>query len=309
MTRLHSLLLIFVGLSMVVLTGCNPRAVESLTLSSPESLETNSSGDFSAAANEDARAPVVYSWEFGDGTTADGTAVAHAFAEPGSYTVTVTASNRNGRYSITESADVLVMNPPVPAQVLALLASSTDVDTRTAVEFSANVRGDAPLTYDWSFGDGTTSSSPRPEHTYMSEGEYAVSLELSNDHGRDARTLNVTVSQSVPPYCADLAEMSTVFFERNSSVLSDAAMQVLTDNIEILNECLNINVRIEGMASPLERNPQSLSEDRARALLDEYVANGVGMERITTVGLGSADGTSKKSGVDQFRRADTVPLR
>ncbi len=309
MTRLHSYVLLLAVFSTIVFTGCNPRAVETLTLNAPASLETNTSGDFSAAANEDARAPVMYSWEFGDGATADGTAVAHAYAEAGSYTVTVTASNRNGRYSISESADVMVMNPPVPAQVLALLASSTDVDTRTAVEFSANVRGDAPLTYNWSFGDGTTSSSPRPEHTYTSEGQYAVSLELSNDHGRDARTLNVNVSQSVPPYCADLAEMSTVFFDRNSSVLSDAAMQVLADNIEILNECLNITVRVEGMASPLERNPQTLSEDRARALLDQYVASGIGMERITMLGLGSADGTSKKSGADQFRRADTIPLR
>ena len=103
--------------------------------------------------------------------------------------------------------------------------------------------------------------------------------------------------------------MSTVFFQRNSSVLSDEALQVLSDNLEILSECLKISVRVEGLASPLERNPQALSEDRARALLDYYTSNGIGMERITMLGLGSADGTSKKSGAAQFRRADTIPLR
>lgn len=299
----------FIALVTLVTIGCNPRAVETLTLNTPESLETNQSGDFSAAANEDARLPVSYSWEFGDGSTADGSDVAHAFSEAGSYNITVTASNRNGRYSVSETANLVVMNPPVPAQLLALLASSTSVDTQTPVEFSANVRGDAPLTYNWTFGDGASSSAPRPEHTYEDEGEYAVSLEISNDHGRDARTLNISVSRFEPLYCADIAEMSTVFFERNSSILSEVALQVLEDNLEILGECLNLNVRVEGMASPLERNPQALSEDRARALLEHYTSNGIGVERVTMLGLGSADGTSKKSGEDQFRRADSIPLR
>ena len=309
MSFLRSSLFVFAGVFAIILTGCNPRAVETLVVSAPESLETNQAGDFTALANEDARPPVVYSWSFGDGATADGTAVNHAYAEAGSYTVVVEASNRDGRFSVSETTSVLVMNPPVPAQVLALSASSTSVDTQTPVEFSANVRGDAPLTYSWSFGDGTSSDSPRPQHTYMSAGEYAVSLEISNEHGRDARTLNVSVTQFEPPYCADIAEMSTVFFERNSSVLSDDAMLALADNLEILGECLNLNVRVEGMASPLERNPQTLSEDRARALTDHYTSNGIGIERITMLGLGSADGTSKKSGADQFRRADTIPLR
>lgn len=309
MSFLRSSLFVLAGLFTIILTGCNPRAVETLVVSAPESLESNQVGDFLAFANEDARPPVTYSWTFGDGATADGTAVKHAYSEAGSYTIMVTARNNDGRFSVSETAEILITPQPVPAQLLVLSASSTEVDTQTPVEFSANVRGDAPLTYNWSFGDGTSSDSPRPQHTYMSEGEYAVSLEISNEHGRDVRTLNVSVTQFEPPYCADIAEMSTVFFERNSSVLSDDALQVLADNLEILGECLNLNVRVEGMTSPLERNPQTLSEDRARALIDHYTSNGIGMERITMLGLGSADGTSKKSGADQFRRADTIPLR
>ncbi len=262
-----------------------------------------------ATANEDARPPVVYSWEFGDGETSDGSDVTHVFTEAGNYNVIVTATNREGRFSVSDTTSVLVVNPPVPAQVLALLANPTSSNTQTPVEFSANVRGDAPLSYNWNFGDGASSSSPRPQHTYMSQGEYAVSLEISNEHGRDARTMTISISTFEPPYCADIAEMSTVFFERNSSVLSDEALMTLEDNLEILSECLNLNVRVEGMSSPLERNPQQLSEDRARALVDHYTSNGIGLERVTMLGLGSADGTSKKSGAEQFRRADTVPLR
>jgi len=293
----------------VILTGCNPRAVETLMIDAPESLETNQSGDFSAMANEDARPPVEYSWDFGDGTSMDGTSVEHSFSDAGSYTITVTASNRDGRYSVSESASVMVMNPPVPAQVLAILTNPTTIDTQTLVEFSANVRGDAPMTYSWNFGDGSSSSTPTAQHTFMSPGEYSVSLELSNEHGMDARTLDVTVAQFEPAYCSDLSDMNPVLFDRNSSVLSDDAMMVLQDNLEILSECLNLNARIEGMTSPFERNPQELSEDRARALMDYYSSNGISSDRLSMLGMGSASGTSKKSGADQFQRADTIPLR
>lgn len=309
MTSLRSYLVTLVGLFAIILTGCNPRAVESLLVDAPDALETNQNGDFSAMANEDARAPVSYSWDFGDGTTMEGTSVAHSFSEAGSYTVMVTASNRDGRYSVSESTGVMVMNPPVPAQVLAILTNPTTVDTQTSVEFSANVRGDAPMSYSWNFGDGATSSSATAQHTFASAGDYTVSLELSNQHGQDSRTLAVTVNQFEPPYCADLTEMNSVLFDRNSSVLSDDAMMTLSDNVEIFSECLNLSARIEGMTSPLERNPQELSEDRARALMDHYTSNGIDSERLTMVGVGSAAGTSKKSGADQFQRADTIPIR
>ncbi len=307
MTSLRSYLVALAGLFAIILTGCNPRAVESLLVDAPETLETNQSGDFSAMANEDARAPIDYSWDFGDGTTMDGTSVEHAFSEAGSYTVMVTASNRGGSYS--ESTSVVVMNPPVPAQVLAILTNPTSIDTQTPVEFSANVRGDAPMSYSWNFGEGSTSSEPTPQHTFMSAGDYTISLELTNEHGEDSRTFDVSVVQFEPPYCADLTEMNSVLFDRNSSVISDDAMMTLSDNVEILSECLNLNARIEGLTSPLERNPQELSEDRARALMDHYTSNGIDAERLTMAGLGSAAGTSKKSGADQFQRADTIPIR
>jgi alpha-galactosidase len=49
-----------------------------------------------AAASSDA--PVLdYHWEFGDGVSAGGVEVAHAYTQPGQYTVTVTATGLNGR--------------------------------------------------------------------------------------------------------------------------------------------------------------------------------------------------------------------
>ena len=309
MNLFRSFLTVVVVLGALVITGCSPKGVETLMVDGPGRLETNESGAFSASTNEDAKPPVLYEWDFSDGSTAVGAATRHAFAEAGSYTYRVTASNRNGKASVSEEGSVVVMDPPVPAQVIAILASTTDADTQTPVQFSANVRGDAPLAYAWTFGDGASATDPRPSHTFMEAGRYSVSLEISNAHGQDSRSLNITVSASEPPYCRELAELNPAFFERNSSVLTATGRSALADNLDILMNCPDLHVRTEGRASPLERNQQTLSEDRARAVREYYMDNGIAGRRITMTGLGGMSGTSKKSGADQFQRVDSIPLR
>ncbi len=44
----------------------------------------------------------------------------------------------------------------------------------------------------WEFGDGNSSSSPSPMHTYSSEGNYVVSLTVSNENGSDSASVTIT---------------------------------------------------------------------------------------------------------------------
>ena len=305
-TRIPFIALLIAGLAMA---GCNPRNVETLTLDGPDRLETNQTGTFTATTNEDAKPPVDVSWDLGDGGEASGSSVDHSFDSAGSYNVVVTATNRKGKASVTSEHAVTVTDPPVPAEIVAVVASATSTDTQTPVSFSANVRGDAPLTYSWSFGDGTSADTPRAEHTFMEAGSYVVTLNLSNEHGRDARTAEVEVTVWEADWCGDLQEMASTFFERNSSELTDAGVEGLTDNVDVMvNACPNLNVAVEGMAGPFERNPQVLSEDRARAVMQFYVDNGVEARRISSTGVGrGATGTTKKSGAETYRRVDTIP--
>ena len=39
------------------------------------------------------------------------------------------------------------------------------------------------MTYHWDFGDGTNSAMQNPTHTYLSSGEYTVSLTVTNQFG------------------------------------------------------------------------------------------------------------------------------
>ncbi len=298
----------FVLAATLLAVGCTPRNVEILEVSGPDQLETNEPGSFNVTVNEDAKPPVEITWDFGDGANTDGSVATHTFGQAGDHMVTVMATNRNGKGADTSSVTVMVMDPPVPAQALTIVATPSSPDTETQVRFTANVRGDAPVRHAWSFGDGSTSTETSPTHQYSEAGEYQVSLRVANPAGADSQTMDLSVTPFEAAYCSDLAEMVSVFFERNSSVLTAEAADTLVDNVEILQDCPNLTVRVEGYASPLERNPDPLSADRADAVMQVYTDAGINASRITVMGMGRPAAGTKKGGADQYHRTDTIPV-
>lgn len=79
-----------------------------------------------------------YRWEFGDGGGAVGeSAPSHAYASPGTYTVTLTVANNSGA-SATTSQQVTIAAPPAPAPpVVTTTTTTTTVTTSTTVTRSA----------------------------------------------------------------------------------------------------------------------------------------------------------------------------
>jgi len=71
-------------------------APPAFTVHAPGSAKAGESVEFSASGDEES--PVLqYRWAFGDGVSADGAKVSHAYTLAGQYTVTVTAIGLNGR--------------------------------------------------------------------------------------------------------------------------------------------------------------------------------------------------------------------
>lgn len=297
--------------AIVAFAGCSIKPVEVLDADGPDQLTTNESGTFEAQVNEGATDPVSGMWDFGDGSSASGMAAEHAYSQAGTYTVTFTASNQKRRKSTTdsESFTVVVEDPIMAPSIVSVTTEPSTPDTRSAVEFIANVRDDSreETVYAWDFGDGGSSSQARPRHIFETEGTYSVQLRVSNSAGQDARTSTVTVVPYEAAICRDLTELNGAFFDRNSSTLKPEARQALQENLEILTECANICVTVSGFSVPGERNAQRLSEARARAVEQFYTEGGVAASRIQTEGRGRVSGVSTKDGLSQFRRADTVP--
>ncbi len=283
--------------------------VEIYSVTGPTQLEVGQMGNFVADANvDDATPPVSYEWDFGDGATSPVRDGSHSFAQPGTYTVRFSARNRGSEDAGVHT--VVVVPRPNPPEIVTITASPQNPDTQTEVAFTSNVVGDTPLTYSWTFGDGTTSSAANPTHTFTMPGRYTVALNVTNRAGSDQQTLEVVVNPTEAAYCSEILELNAAYFPANSSVLSAQARANLQENVNILQDCPNLNVSIMGYAAQGERNPDALSNDRARAVEEFYSQNGILPSRVLSQGQGLVPGqTSAKEGRELYRRADTMPIR
>ena len=282
--------------------------VEIVSLDCPAELEAGESGTFTATINEgEATTPISSDWEFGDGTTATGLVATKTYNSPGTYTVTFNTSNDGA--SASRNCTVEVVEPPQPAVVSSIDSSPNPSSVDESVSFTSNVRGDRPVDCEWDFGDGETSSNCNPTHTYDEAGSYNVTLTASNEFGSDTASLTQVVEEEaeLADICTNVTEFNAAFFGRNSSTLSAEARDNLRDNLEILEQCPNLCVDVEGFASRAERNTDELSQDRADAVAEFYEDNGIDSSRIDAEGVGARGETTKKGGNAQFRRADSIP--
>lgn len=133
--------------------------------------------------------PTSWSWAFGDGGTSTLKNPTHAFAAPGPYTVSLTATNGAG--SSTTSRGVTVTQPAAPVADFSFSPSAPVAGQ--SIAFYDLSSGD-PNSWSWSFGDGTYSASPNPAKAYAAAGTYTVTLLVSNGSGSSSASKQVSVS-------------------------------------------------------------------------------------------------------------------
>ncbi len=125
-----------------------------------------------------------YSWTLGDGTTLKGVSVRHRFRKPGRYEVELTVSDTSGLAN-SRARDTLTVI--VHDGVAAVLDAPDAVCVGEEVTLSAarSTSPEAPITgFDWSFGDGTKSSSESVTKRFVSPGKYNVSVLVDDGMGR-----------------------------------------------------------------------------------------------------------------------------
>lgn len=120
-------------------------------------------------------------WDFGDGTTLNGQqSPLHTFATPGTYTVRLAVQDANGCRDSME-LDIVVLGAPAPN----FTVSATDGCAPRTVQFSNLSQGNIASWF-WDFGDGGTSTQANPSHTYQTNGDFDVSLTVTNAAGCSA---------------------------------------------------------------------------------------------------------------------------
>jgi PKD repeat protein len=154
-----------------------------------KSAETVSSGEsihFDASGSHDPDGTIVsYSWDFGDGNTATGVEVDHAYEDDGVYTVTLTViDDGDATGSATATKNVLNRSP-----IASFTENATIVKKDEAIHFDASESYDpdgAIVSYSWDFGDGNTATGVTSDHAYSEDGNYTVTLTVTDDDGASA---------------------------------------------------------------------------------------------------------------------------
>lgn len=153
-------------------------------------LEVNFTGDQST----DDEGITSFNWIFGDSGTSTESNPTRVFEIPGTYIVELIVQDEAGLED-TASLTITVNDNMPPVAVAS--ANLTEGDAPLEVQFTGSQSTDdiAVVTYDWDFGDGSSSTEADPVHTFNIAGTYAVILTVTDGSGQeDTETIEITVN-------------------------------------------------------------------------------------------------------------------
>jgi PKD repeat protein len=124
---------------------------------------------------------VGWSWSFGDGDTSSSQHPLHTYAAAGTYNVSLTVTDDEGAVDSTGQAvtvDSGAANTP-PVAGFSYACSSLNCT------FDGTLSSDdvGIVSYAWDFGDGSGSILATPTHPYAVQGNYAITLWVTDADG------------------------------------------------------------------------------------------------------------------------------
>ncbi|MFK8009567.1 MAG: PKD domain-containing protein, partial [Saprospiraceae bacterium] len=162
---------------------------------------------------------ISYSWDFGDGNTSTDESPTHVYATADVYTVTLevtSADNLTG--SLSKTVDI---QAPVTADFT--FVTNQNPDSYQTVQFMDASVGAVELL--WEFGDGYQFTGMNPEHTYMVDDIYTVTLTATSITGlQDVTTMDVTVALGFIASINDPGVEDGTGAWRNNALEDDADM-------------------------------------------------------------------------------------
>ncbi|MFC1637469.1 PKD domain-containing protein [Candidatus Margulisiibacteriota bacterium] len=187
-----------VGEFQVVLTGDDGGSLNTIThnitvvpypmpnvgIEAPFSGQIGTSVDFFVP---DPTIGATYTWEFGDTSTASGTATSHTYSGLGEFQVRLTADHLGTISSITHNITIVpypVPNVSIEGPMSAPVGTSVDF-------FVPDPTGGA--IYTWNFGDSTSDSGTAVSKTFTSTGNFQVRLTGDNSGSTNSITHNITI--------------------------------------------------------------------------------------------------------------------
>ncbi len=164
----------------------NSAPVPDFTAPERACLEQETIFDASGTTDDTANT-LVYHWDFGDGTRAEGVRVTKAYQRSGTFKVTLTVNdNENTPCSARSKEGVIKIVKPPLADAGEDIEACIPYQQEYKINFSAGRVKNAEakdLTYAWDFGDGESGSGRSTSHVYKKGGVYTVKLSVDDGYG------------------------------------------------------------------------------------------------------------------------------
>jgi PKD repeat protein len=157
-----------------------------------------------------------YTWVFGDGNTGTGKTTVHTYYKIGNYTITLTVTDDGGKND-TDTTYVLITEkpnyPPIADFSYFPLNPKTD-DIIQFIDLSTDTDGTI-VSYYWNFNDGRNTTDKNPNHTYITNGTYLISLIIKdNNNATDTISKVIIVNESQNKVInGNENNKGTIFFE------------------------------------------------------------------------------------------------
>nr|WP_319377584.1 PKD domain-containing protein [uncultured Methanoregula sp.] len=178
--------------------------------------------------------PTGWLWDFGDGSSTNATVQSpvHTYANAGTYTVNLTATNTAGSNTVSKTGYITVASGTV-APIAAFGSDVTSGAAPLTVKF-LDISENEPTSWLWDFGDGSTSTVQNATHTYTAAGSYAVNLTVTNAAGTHSLRLTdfVTVTGATPtptPTTTPSGTVPAAFFSASSTAGTAPLTVLFTD--------------------------------------------------------------------------------
>ncbi|MFZ5979687.1 MAG: PKD domain-containing protein, partial [Candidatus Zixiibacteriota bacterium] len=135
-----------------------------------------------------------WAWDFGDGFTSTSRNPYHLYRGAGVYSVTLTVTGPTGSDIEIKRAFITVRDVPTSD-----FSVSSDAGVAPLTVQFFDLSNDADYLV-WRFGDGDTSMTQNPSHTYLNPGIYTAYQIAVNECGRDSTSIEIEVTEpNIPP--------------------------------------------------------------------------------------------------------------